>query len=109
MAGDVNASGNESFVVGAPKTDVMLASKKLKDAGQVSVRNTAAVGSTVFAVDGKIAGGQAGFSVAGGEDFNNDANDDVLIGSPYALFNKLSKAGIAEVISGKEASAAWPP
>ncbi len=108
-AGDVNASGSESFVVGAPKTDTVVNGKKLKDAGQVVVHSAAAGGAVVFAVDGKIAGGQAGFSVAGGKDFNNDANDDILIGSPFALFNKLSKAGIAEVISGKEASAAWPP
>ncbi len=108
-AGDVNASGNESFVVGAPKTDTIANGKKLKDAGQVLVRRAAAGGNTVFIVDGKIAGAQAGFSVASSEDFNNDANDDVLIGSPYALFNKLAKAGIAEVISGKEASAAALP
>ena len=108
VAGDVDATGSESFVIGAPKTDTVVNGKKLKDAGQVLVRKTAAAGSAVFVVDGKIAGAQAGFAVAGGEDFNNDANDDVLIGSPFALFNKLSKAGIAEVISGKEASAVGP-
>ena len=108
-AGDVNASGGESFAVGAPKTDTIVSGKKLKDAGKVVVHSAAAGGAVVFAVDGKIAGGQAGFSVAGGEDFNKDTYSDVLIGSPFALFNKLAKAGIAEVISGKEASAAWSP
>lgn len=107
--GDVDASGTEAFAVGSPKTDgVTTEGKKLKDAGLVTVRSAASAGAIVFRVTGDIAKGQTGFSVAGGSDYNNDGYKDVLIGSPYAMFNQLAKAGIAEVISGKEASEAIP-
>jgi uncharacterized delta-60 repeat protein len=107
--GDVNASGTESIAIGAPKMDVIsLDGKKLTNAGYVVVRSAAQSGSTVFAINGKIAGSQAGFSVAGIGDFNNDNYNDVLIGAPYALFNNAAKSGTAEIFSGKEASIAGP-
>ena len=109
VAGDVNAADGIDFVAGAPKADVVtLEGKKLVDAGQASTHR-ADTGATVFTYDGRYKAGQAGFAVAGGDDHNSDGYDDVLLGSPFAAFGGFSKAGVAEVISGKEASEAAGP
>jgi uncharacterized delta-60 repeat protein len=108
-AGDVDEANGEDFIVGAPKTDITpLGGKKLKDAGQISVHN-ASSGNSVFVIDGDIKAGQFGFAVAGGGDHNNDGYDDVMTGAPYAAFDGKTKAGVAKVISGKEASDAAAP
>lgn len=107
-AGNVDGAGAEEFVVGAPKTDVLLDDVKLKDAGQISV-HSADSGNVVFTIDGDAKAGQAGFAVSGGSDHNDDGYDDVVIGAPYAAFNGLAKTGVAKVISGKEASEAAAP
>lgn len=108
-AGNVNGAGAEEFVVGAPKTDVItLAGMKLKDAGQISA-HSADTGAVVFTYDGRYKSGQAGFAVAGGGDQNNDGYADVMLGSPFAAWDGKTRAGVAEVISGKEASAAAVP
>ncbi len=109
VAGDVNAADGVDFVVGAPKVDVIaIDGKKLTDAGQISAHN-ADSGSSVFVIDGDIKAGQFGFAVAGGGDHNNDGYDDVMAGAPYATFDGKTKAGVAKVISGKEASEAAAP
>lgn len=108
-AGDVNGADGEDFVVGAPKADILpLGGKKLTDAGQISVHN-ASSGNSVFVIDGDIKAGQFGFAVAGTGDHNNDGYDDVMTGAPYAAFDGKTKAGVAKVISGKEASDAAAP
>ncbi|HSC75091.1 MAG TPA: hypothetical protein VLB90_02505 [Pseudomonadales bacterium] len=109
VAGDVNLADGVDFVVGAPKTDVTtLDGKKLTDAGQASACR-ADTGATVFIYDGSYKAGQAGFAVAGGGDHDNDGYADILLGSPFAAFNGKARSGMAEVVSGKEASAAAIP
>jgi uncharacterized delta-60 repeat protein len=110
VAGDVDGDGliAEDFIVGAPKTDIILGGKKLIDAGQISVHNANGFG-LIFSIDGDIKGGQFGFAVAGAGDHNNDGYDDVMTGAPYATFDGKTKAGVAKVISGKEASDAAAP
>lgn len=108
-AGDVDATGPVEFVVGEPKADtVNPAGQKLKDGGRISVY-AADSGAPLFAIDGDSKGGQLGFVVSGGGDHNADGYDDVAAGAPRAAFEGLSKAGVAKVISGKEASAAAAP
>lgn len=108
-AGQVDGVGAEEFVVGAPITDVItLTGAILKDAGQITVFH-ADTGSPLFIYNGRYRGGRAGFDVAGGRDQNNDSYDDILIGSPYALFGSLRNTGVVETISGKEASEAGLP
>lgn len=108
-AGQVDGAGADEFVVGASRADVStLTGVRLKDAGQITVFH-ADNGIPVFIYNGRYRGGRAGFSVAAGRDQNNDNYDDVLIGSPYALFGGLRSTGVVETISGKEASAAGLP
>ena len=104
-AGDVNDDGVADFVVGAPGADITDSSTgaKLKDAGQVWVFN-AANGSEVFHIDGFSKGSRYGAAVAGGADQNADGYADLLVGAPLSANGKKTKAGMAEVISGKEAS-----
>jgi hypothetical protein len=104
VAGDVDAANGLDFVVGAPGADVLTSEgKKLVNAGQASAHR-ADSGAAVFAYDGRYKAGQTGFSVSGGGDHNGDAHGDLLLGSPYAASGAKAKAGVSEVISGKEAS-----
>lgn len=103
-AGDVNAGGGEDFVVGAPGMDATLGSVLQRDVGRVAAHR-ASDGALVFVHDGAVRGMQYGSAVAGGGDHNNDGYDDVVIGAPRSTQGTLVRAGVAEVISGKEASA----
>ena len=76
---------------------------KLKDAGQIGVFN-AGNGTEVFHIDGFSKGSRYGAAVAGGADQNADGYADLLVGAPLSANGKKTKAGMAEVISGKEAS-----
>lgn len=56
------------------------------------------INSLGFKINGAIAGGSSGYSVANAGDVNGDGVDDMLIGAPYANSN----AGISYVIFGQK-------
>ncbi len=90
-AGDINADGYNDIIIGAPLADV----DEMEDAGQTyiifgrpdvfgSVLELSDLnGSNGFAVNGKNAGDQSGFSVSTANDINSDGYDDIIIGAPF--------------------------
>ena len=83
-AGDINADSYGDVVVGAD-----LGNKIFVYTGSVSGLTT-----TVFYSDTGVAGENLGWSVAGGDDVNNDSVDDMVVGAP------ISGTGSAYVYHG---------
>ena len=54
---------------------------------------------------GNSSGGQTGFAVSGGYDYDGDGYDDVIIGSPYAAYNG-DYVGVASLFLGPVATGA---
>ena len=64
-------------------------------------------GSNGFRVDGKVAGDELGWAVAGAGDVNGDGYDDLIVGAPYAGFNS-NGAGSAYVVFGHAGAFSHP-
>ena len=105
-AGDVNNDGFDDLLVGAPTAD----NAGGTDAGEAYVILGRATGfGTIdlanlapadgFVIQGDSAFDNAGWSVSGGGDINNDGHADVIIGAPFVDFGGET-AGEAYVISG---------
>jgi hypothetical protein len=103
--GDIENLGIDGFVVGAPKMDTTVNSTLRKDAGQVTAYRTSD-STQFFALDGESASGLMGNAIAGGGDYNNDGNPDLIVASPLydvttLVPSILKDAGRVEVFSGK--------
>lgn len=108
-AGDFNADGIDDLVASADLVD----SAGRIDAGEVyvifgSVEPMPAAlsadtldGTLGVRIQGATAGERAGFSVAGGADFDNDGFADLVIGAPEADIGAVSRAGQAYVVQGR--------
>ncbi len=112
-AGDTDHDGVPDVVIGAPKADVVVAGKALKDAGRALVcsgavlasavdptANACTVGNALFTVAGNTAGDWLGRAVAGAGDVDGDGHADVLIGLPKDDPAGKKDAGAAVIYSG---------
>lgn len=107
-AGDVNGDGFDDLLIGAP----LGSSATAYNGGQVYVvygrRSPATVnlatvnrgGGGGFVVNGEARADNAGSSIAGIGDVNNDGLDDFMIGAPKANSRRID-AGKAYVVYGK--------
>ncbi len=75
-AGDIDGDGTADFIIGAVNTDPA----GLNDAGSAYIYS-GATGNLLFQVNGIIADGQLGFSVAGIGDISGDGKSDFIIGA----------------------------
>ncbi len=74
--GDANGDGVADYAVGAPQR---LNASNTKGYARVY---SGATGALLFTVSGVINGGEFGFAVGGGSDFNGDGRRDLLVGAP---------------------------
>ena len=58
-------------------------------------------GSNGFRLDGEVAHDLFGISVSNAGDVNGDGFDDVIVGAPFAGFNKVFPPGSSYVVFGK--------
>lgn len=81
-AGDLNEDGRADVVVGAHRHDALstMTNKKMKDAGAVYAYS-GIDGSLLFKVSGQAKGDWLGYSVASGEDLDNDGDADIVAGA----------------------------
>jgi subtilisin family serine protease len=98
-AGDVDNDGTNDIVIGAPGND-----NGGTEAGCVYVYSGSDY-SELFRFEGSE-GDDAGFSVSGAGDVNNDSYDDVIVGAPTAITGS-EHAGIAIVYSGQTGDALY--
>ena len=107
-AGDVNGDGLNDIIVGAPWSDPAAGT----DAGRSYVifgrSDTAAVdlsavatGSGGFVINGRCAGEQSGWSVAGAGDINGDGLADLIIGAPWSDPAAGAQAGRSYLVFGR--------
>ena len=94
--GDFNRDGYDDFVIGAPGVDAV--GGNVADVGAAYVVLGAPSGYTALTFYGASANDRAGAAVAGGFDFNNDGNNDLLVGAP----NADGGVGAAYVVFGKQ-------
>ena len=105
-AGDFNGDGTDDMVIGASAFDYLgradsgAAFVVFGSSSPTPTIDLNALGSRGIRIGGSAAGDGAGYSVAGGEDFNADGYDDVVIGAPEADFNLRDKSGSVYVVFG---------
>ena len=104
-AGDVNGDGIDDVIVGADQAD----NNSRTNSGSAYVVyggasptgvDLASLGARGFRIDGAGAIDQAGGSVAGAGDVNDDGVDDVIVGAYLADNNGRTDSGSAYVIYG---------
>ena len=105
-AGDVNNDGTNDFVIGAPIVDL----GGDDNVGQAyvvfglpssSTTDLGSLGTQGFVMDGVNAQDQAGASVAGVGDVNNDGLDDIAVGASQADNNGRGTSGSVYIVFGK--------
>jgi hypothetical protein len=106
-AGDVNGDGKTDALVAAVNTDFNSRSNSgsvFVVFGKTSDTNTIALGSlgaAGYRIDGKGAGDQIGYSLAGAGDLNADGKADQLVGTILADNNSRNDSGSVYVMFGK--------
>jgi Ca2+-binding RTX toxin-like protein len=104
-AGDVNADGRADVVVGAPFADHVAGRPRSGAAYVVFGRATSEritlgdLGAGGFRIDGALADGAAGFSVAGAGDVDRDGRADVVVAGSGLVDG--SPTSVAHVVYGK--------
>ena len=106
-AGDVNGDGIDDIIIGAPNAVpsgiiYIVFGQASSNIANIDLSN---LGNKGFSITGAAAGDYAGWSVSSlgninGDNYNNHALDDIIIGAPFASPNGLSKAGTSYVIFG---------
>jgi hypothetical protein len=110
-AGDINGDGLADVVVGAPTASP----SDIEDAGRIYVvfgkTDTEAIllsdvaqGIGGFVLNGEAVGDQAGSSVRGATDVNNDGVPDLVVGAPHVDGNGLYNSGRTYVVFGGDFS-----
>jgi Ca2+-binding RTX toxin-like protein len=107
-AEDVNGDGIDDLIIGARNADP----NRLRSAGSsyvvfgsnsdfgAGLNLSTLNGSNGFAINGIAAGDLSGYSVSSAGDVNGDGIDDLIIGTPYASLNGISRAGQSYVVFG---------
>jgi len=98
-AGDVNGDGNTDFVVGAPRSDVSGENAGAAYLVLEPLDGELDLADAAVTLTGESARDQAGWSVAGVGDLNEDGYDDVVVGAPYSDAG-ASNGGAAYVVYG---------
>jgi len=112
--GDFNGDGLDDFVVGAFGVDTTLGGNVGTSyvvfgrvgAPAASIALASLDGSNGFRIEGEIADGRSGFSVAAAGDVNGDGRADLIIGAPFANPGAVTFAGSSHVLLGQTSSAA---
>ncbi|MBA5249935.1 MAG: hypothetical protein FE834_10490 [Gammaproteobacteria bacterium] len=122
-AGDVNGDGLDDFIVGAYGKDASAGtayviygklSKSAVNLSAITAQDLTTVGKSGFAIYGKNAGDQSGYSVSSAGDVNGDGFSDVIVGAnganrgnseSYVVFGKANNTNIHLSHLGESASA----
>jgi hypothetical protein len=101
-AGDFNSDGYDDIVVGAPYGNQVGAAYVIFGAVTHGAMSVGAMSYSVgFPCYGAQSNSQAGFSVSGGFDVNQDGYTDIVIGSPYSDPITGTDAGSAYIVYGQ--------
>ena len=96
-AGDVDGDGADDLLMGAKNWSSGKGRAYLAYGGLTSGDHAMTGAEYLFAYS--TSGGQLGYSVAGGGDFDGDGVDDFLLGEPYA-YTTTSRGGAVFVVLG---------
>lgn len=99
--GRADGDNKDDFILGAPGWGPSNSKK-----GRVYVYSGADQ-SLLYRINGKKAGDEFGFAVAGVGRANGDNKDDFAVGAPFHDPNGMNKAGRVDVYSGKTGQRLW--
>ncbi|MBO9616705.1 MAG: FG-GAP repeat protein [Dyadobacter sp.] len=82
-AGDVDSDGYDDIIIGEPEYDWDPLSNENEGRAHVFHGTSNGIKNMPLTIDGPQIGFYFGSSVSGGDDFNADGYDDVIVGDPY--------------------------